>query len=124
MRLQDLLERIDREFEEIKQMIGVKKIPLHDIVERENELHVLIDLPGFSKKDVDVEVGDDYIKIKANKKRMEGKYIVNERSYSFYRHISLPYEIDANNAKAKMKNGVLEIILPIKRKHGKKIKVE
>ena len=42
--------------------------------------------------------------------------------YSAYAYTA--YEIDANNAKAKMKNGVLEITLPIKRKHGKKIKVE
>ena len=124
MKLQDILERIDREVEEIKQMIGMKKLPSHDIIEKENELVVLIDLPGFSKKDVELEVGDDYIKVKANRKKMDGKYIVNERSYSFYRNIPLPYKIDVNNAKAKMRNGILEITLPIKRKAGKKIKVE
>ena len=125
MKLQDIIDRMEKEFEEMKQMLGMRRLPSYDIIERENELEVIIDLPGFSKRDVELEIGEDYVKVKASReKKKEGKYVVSERSYSFYRVISLPYNVDVNNAKAKMKNGVLEIILPIKRKAGRKIKIE
>ncbi len=124
MKLQDIIDRMEKEFEEIKQMIGIKKMPSCDIIERENELNILIDLPGFSKKDVELEIGEDYIKVRASRKKREGRYIISERSYSFYRSISLPYKVDADNARAKMKNGILEITIPIKKKAGKKIKIE
>ena len=124
MKLQDIIERMEKEFEEIKQMIGIKKMPSCDIIEKEDELDILIDLPDFSKKDVELEIGEDYVRVKASRKKREGRYVISERSYSFYRSISLPYKVDADNAKAKMKNGILEITLPIKRKSGKKIKIE
>ncbi len=125
MKLQDIIDRMEKEFEEMKQIMGIKRMPSYDIIEKEKELLIIIDLPGFSKKDVELEIGEDYVKVRASReRRKEGKYIVSERSYSFYRSISLPYKVDVDNAKAKMKNGVLEITLPIKRKAGKKIKIE
>ena len=124
MKLQDILDRMEKQFEDIKQMLGMKRMPSYDLIERENEIDILIDLPGFSKKDIDVEIGEDYIKVKANKKKRDGKYIINERSYSLYRSISIPYKINVEKAKAKMENGVLEITIPIERKEGKKIKIE
>jgi len=124
MKLQDILDRIEKEFEEVKQIMGVRRMPFCDMVEKDNEIIILIDMPGFSKKDVDVEIGEDYVRVKASKKKKEGKYIVNERCYSFYRSIQLPYKIDVESAKARMKNGVLEITATIRRKAGRKIKIE
>jgi len=124
MKLQDIIERMEKEFEDIKQMIGMKRLPSYDMIERENEIEILIDLPGFTKKDVYLELGEDYIKVRAERKKREGRYIVNERALSFYRNIHIPYRIDAEKAKAKMRNGVLEILVPIVRKAGKKIKIE
>ncbi|MCD6572625.1 MAG: Hsp20 family protein [Thermoplasmata archaeon] len=72
MKLQDIIERMEKEFEEIKQMIGIKKMPSCDIIEKEDELDVLIDLPGFSKKDVELEIGEDYVRVKASRKKREG----------------------------------------------------
>lgn len=122
----DILDRMEREFEELRRAFGMaiaRRRPCCDILERENEFVLLVDLPGFSKKDVEIEVGDRYVTIRAEKK--EGEYIARERVRSFYRRIELPDEIKEGEAKAKLRNGVLEITLPRKEgKKGRRIKVD
>ncbi len=125
----DILDRMEREFEELRRAFGMaiaRRRPCCDILERENEFVLLVDLPGFSKKDVEIEVGDRYVTIRAEKKeKKEGEYIARERARSFYRRIELPSEIKEGEAKAKLRNGVLEITLPKKKvKKGIRIKVD
>lgn len=50
-----------------------------------------------------------------------------KRATSFYRHMPLPVEVDADKAKASFKNGVLRVEMPKLRKEeekGKKVKIE
>ncbi len=126
MKPSEILEKIGNEIEELKYMLmKPKRLPLYDLIERKNEIIILIDLPGFSKRDVEIEVGDSYIDIKAERKeKKEGKYLNKERNESLYRHIEIPYKLDSNNARARMKNGVLEISIPIEKQKGKKIEIE
>lgn len=119
-------DRIERELEELRRIFGFpRRKPACDIIEREREIVILVDLPGFSKDEIDVEIGENYVKIRAEEKeKREERYVVKERMRNFYRYIELPYKIKNEEAKAKLKNGVLEIILPKEEKVGKKIKVE
>lgn len=119
-------DRIERELEELRRIFGFpRRKPACDIIEREREIVILVDLPGFSKDEIDVEIGENYVKIRAEEKEQkEERYVVKERMRNFYRYIELPYKIKNEEAKAKLKNGVLEIILPKEEKVGKKIKVE
>ena len=81
-------------------------------------LVVRADLPGLNKDDVKIEVTDDGLVIRGERKneheeRGEGFYR-GERSYGqFYRLIPLPDDIDTDQMRADFSNGVLEITVPV-----------
>lgn len=93
--------------------------PLYNVYESGDELIITADMPGTSKEEIDITIGEDYIKIEAPcrspvRKIREGRYML---------YIRLPVEIDQENVKARYKEGVLEITARKKMK-GVKIKVE
>lgn len=95
------------------------KQPLSDIYETDKEVIAEVDMPGMDKKDIQVHVDKDGIEIKAETKaetkhedKKKGMYRF-ERNYSgFYRHFSLPNNVNAEKANAEYKDGVLKIIVP------------
>jgi len=93
--------------------------PPADIEDKESELVVYVDLPGFSKEEIKIKVTEDMLEVKAEKseeRKLTEKsrnYIVKERMYeSFYKRIHLPVKVRPEQARAKLVNGVLEIYLP------------
>jgi len=103
--------------------------PQTEVFERGNNLVVRADLPGLAKDDISVDLEDDRITIRGERKnefedKREGIYRT-ERSYgSFYRSIPLPQGIDGNKAKADFRNGVLEITMPLTEQKPKGRKLE
>lgn len=92
--------------------------PNIDVRERENTLVVSADLPGLTKDDVHVEVTDEGLAIRGERKREHEErrqgYYHSERSYgAFRRVIPLPEGVNAEQAKAQFKDGVLEVTVPI-----------
>ena len=91
--------------------------PQVEIFERGNNLVVRADLPGLSRENVHVELDDDSLIIRGERRsdiedEDEGFYR-SERSYgSFYRAIPLPEGIDASGCNATFRDGVLEVTLP------------
>ncbi|MBO0722987.1 MAG: Hsp20/alpha crystallin family protein [Blastocatellia bacterium] len=91
--------------------------PQMEIFERGGQFIVRADLPGLSKEDVKVDITEDALTIQGERKHeheeeREG-FHRSERSYgSFYRCIPLPEGINAEEAKANFKDGVLEISIP------------
>ncbi|MEM2421408.1 MAG: Hsp20/alpha crystallin family protein [Acidilobaceae archaeon] len=79
--------------------------PLVDVIERDDEVWVIADVPGVSREDIDVRVTEREVTIKAYS---------SERKY--YKTIDLPVEVNPETAKASYRNGVLEI--KIKKKKG------
>jgi HSP20 family protein len=93
--------------------------PAVDIIDQKDNILVKADLPGLTKDQIDVNVQDDVLLIKGEKKEekeiKEKDYVRTERTYgSFYRSFVLPTAVDAKNVKASYKDGVLEIVLPKK----------
>ena len=95
-----------------------KNLMKTDVRETENTYEVDIDLPGFKKDEIDVDLKDGYLTISASKcldkdqKDKEGKYIRQERyagamSRSFYVGDIQPEQISA-----KYEDGILKISLP------------
>ena len=89
-----------------------------DIKETDDGYELTIDLPGFKKDELDVDLKDGYLTIRASKgldkdqKDQEGKYIRQERyagamSRSFYVGDIQPEQISA-----KYEDGILKISLP------------
>jgi HSP20 family protein len=91
--------------------------PQIEVSEEEGQLKVCADLPGLTKDDVDVEVTDDMILLRGERKQEQEEkrkgYYRSERSYgSFSRAVPLPEGAKADEAKATFKDGVLEITVP------------
>ena len=91
--------------------------PAVEVVDKKDRLIVKAELPGIDKKDVKVNVENDYLTISGETKNehevKEKEYYYSERSYgSFSRSIPLPVEIETGKIKAAYKKGVLTIDLP------------
>jgi HSP20 family protein len=90
--------------------------PQLEMFERNNKLVVRADLPGMTKDDIDIDVTDEALVIRGERRSEreedEEGYYRSERSYgSFYRRIPLPEGVDLENANATFRDGVLEITL-------------
>jgi HSP20 family protein len=92
--------------------------PAIEVSEHEGKLVVHADLPGLKKDDIKVELTDDGLVLRGERKReheeeKEGWHR-SERSYgSFYRLIPIPEGAKIEQAKAQFNDGVLEITIPI-----------
>ena len=94
-------------------------LPQVEMSETAKEVRVTAELPGLDEKEVEVTVTDNVLTIKGEKKEEkeedERDYYHSERSYGyFHRTITLSEGIDADNAKAKFKKGVLKVTIPTK----------
>jgi HSP20 family protein len=92
-------------------------MPSMDVVESEKEFEITAELPGLEEKDVQVNVADNVLTIKGEKKaekeQKDKNYRMFERSYgSFYRTLDLPDGINPDNIKATLSNGVLKVTVP------------
>jgi HSP20 family protein len=91
--------------------------PQVDVRERDGKLVIRADLPGLSKEDIKVDVTEDMITIRGERKQEKTEeregHSYTECSYgSFYRAVPLPEGVDASQAKAEFRNGVLEVAMP------------
>ena len=106
------------------------RTPKVDVIDRESEIVIHTELPGVNKDDVDVSLTENTVKIRATTKHEEkeekGEYFRREMSRGeFQRTIPLPVDVDAENAKASFKDGIMELTLPkVKSAKRKTIKVE
>lgn len=105
--------------------------PSLEILEQNGKLFVRADLPGLKPEDVNVNVENDMLTLRGERRNeheeeKEGVYHC-ERSYGrFERSIALPPGIDANAIDAKFENGVLEISAPLPKQEqrGRKIEIK
>jgi HSP20 family protein len=107
--------------EDIQDQITVR-MPIFDMVEKEDRYELKVEVPGIEKEKVKVKATEDAVEISGEQSKEEEsedkrkRFIYNERSYnSFYRKIPIPEEIVSSKVRAKMSNGVLHIELPKKK---------
>ncbi len=91
--------------------------PEIDVFQKNNELTIRADLPGMKKDEVSVDITDDAITIRGERKRESEEdrdgFYRSERSYgSFCRVIPLPEGAMTEQAKAHFRDGVLEVTMP------------
>lgn len=89
-----------------------------DIRETDNGYAIDVDLPGYSKENIKIDVTDGYLTINAkmdkeNSDRNNGTYVRRERyfgecSRSFY----VGEAVEAEDIKASFKNGILSLEIP------------
>jgi HSP20 family protein len=101
---------------------GSRRLWDFDVREDDKEVVVRAEVPGFEENELNVEMDDNVLSIRAEKQQ-EGD---GGRSYrSFYRSVALPPGIDAEKAQASYRNGVLELHFPRPEgRKGKRIPVQ
>ncbi|HET7218953.1 MAG TPA: Hsp20/alpha crystallin family protein [Vicinamibacterales bacterium] len=105
--------------------------PAIDAFHRGNEFVVRADIPGLSREDLSVEIGDDSLTIRGERKydreEERGGVFRSERGYgTFCRVVALPEGVLADSAKANFKNGVLEVVMqapPQEVRRGRQIEI-
>jgi len=75
--------------------------PLVDIVETNEDVHVVVELPGVEKSDIKLHGTDDSLTIS-----------VDTPQYKYYKEVTLPVKVRVKEANSSYKNGVLEVVLP------------
>ena len=91
--------------------------PSLDICETENELVVTVELPGVEQKDIHVELNNNILTIKGEKKierTKEGKnyHLVERSTGNFQRSIQIPFTVVESDIQATFNAGVLTVTLP------------
>ena len=95
-----------------------KNLMKTDVRETEDSYVLDIDLPGFKKEDIHVDVADDRLTVSAERhsnfedKDKKGNYLRCERSYGSYARSFDISGIDATGIKAAYADGVLRVTLP------------
>ena len=111
-------------------MFAEGRMPKVDIIDRDKDLLIRAELPGVDKKDLDISMTDSSVTIKASthyeEKEEKGDYYRSEIAQGQYaRTISLPAEVDMDQARTTFKDGVLELTVPkLERSQRRSIKVE
>lgn len=102
-----------------------------DIKETDNGYQIEAEMPGFDKKDIEVELVDDHLTISAKRDEAmeeEGEdYIRKERSYGRVSRCFVVPGIEHEDVTAEYKNGILSITLPKSkesRRRGRRINIK
>ena len=91
-----------------------------DIKDNGNEYLLEADLPGFKKEDIDVNLENNYLTIKAERKveneekDKKGRYIRCERSYGSFVISFDVSDVDTDKITASYEDGVLKLNMPKK----------
>ena len=87
-----------------------------DIYEKEGMYNVVLDVPGFNKEDIKIDVENGYLTVEATRSKEnneEGKrYIKRERVYGSFKRQFYIGEAQAEDIKAEFKDGTLKISVP------------
>ena len=127
-----LQDRINRIFNEsagrVENASGRTWSPVVDIIETQNDLVVRAELPGMNRDDIDIEVTDESLTIRGERKfdeEAKDSYIRVERPYGpFQRSFSIGVPVQPDKVKANYHDGLLEVTIPkAEETKPKKIKV-
>ncbi|OYR39305.1 heat-shock protein Hsp20 [Halorubrum sp. Ib24] len=136
--IEELLERMGREFEELggtldspggPQLSGARDVAV-DVIEDDESITVHADLPGFEDEDIEVELREDSLSIAATREEerdvevgdpddaadsddSDVRYHRRERrSRSVSRRVPIAEPVERDGATASYDNGVLTVTLP------------
>ena len=91
--------------------------PAMDVNQTEDDIVVEMALPGIKPEDAHISIAGGILSVKgeakSEKKIDEAAYHLRERrDYTFDRSVTLPCEVEEDNAEAEFEDGILTITLP------------
>lgn len=97
--------------------ITAEREPLADVSVTDNEVKVVIEMPGVKKDNIKINALDGEVEV-----------LTNDTQRKYHRTVELPEETDVDTAKSTYNNGILEITFNKKKKDakpkGKEIKID
>lgn len=101
-----------------------REIMKTDIKELDNAYVLEVDLPGFDKKDVNLNLENGYLTISAKREHhyesdKKDNYIRRERSFGQFSRSFYVGDVKEEDIEAHLDNGILEIKLPKENKEKK-----
>jgi HSP20 family protein len=133
MRAHDLFDELDRLFATPGEISDEADYgPAVDVYETEDEVVVKAQMPGVKKEDLEVNIQENTLLIRAETRREEeveeDGYFRRELRYGTWaRRLPLPAQVDEEQVSAKLTDGMLEVHAKKSEKPeeaGKKIEVE
>lgn len=106
------------------------ELPRVDVVDRDREIMVRAEVPGVAKDDLEVTMSGNTVTFRGathhEQEKEEGEYHYRETSRGeFCRTVTLPADVDSDHARAKYKDGMVELVLPkLQAAQRKKVNVE
>lgn len=86
-----------------------------DIYEKDGVYHLEMDLPGFSKDNIQIDYDNGYITVEAKieeSNEEKGEYIHKEKFYGEYKRSFYLGDIKEEEIKAQYQDGILKLTLP------------
>jgi HSP20 family protein len=98
--------------------------PKLDVIQDENEIRLIAELPGVAKEGLNLTYTDGVLTLSGEKKapqlEEQAAILRSERSFGmFKREIPLSKDIDADSLTASMNDGLLTVVMKIKRDAAK-----
>lgn len=97
-----------------------------DIYEDDNKYVIEMDIPGFQKEDIGIDVENGYLTIYVEKNydNSENKnYLRRERVYENYERSFYIGDVNSEEITAEFKEGILKIIFPKKQEENSKRRI-
>jgi len=90
------------------------KIPVHDVIENNKEFQVETLLAGVKKEDISIDIEKNVLTIKAERKEVKNIQYNRKQTYfgKYERSFNLPDNVDVENIKASLSDGILKVIIP------------
>ncbi len=107
------------------------RTPAVNVYETDKSVVAEFELPGVDKKDINLNVTEDSIEVKVDKKlekqvKRKGYYVYEAQRQGFFRRIPLPMQVIPEKTKAEFKNGVLRVECPKQqtKRTGRRINID
>jgi HSP20 family protein len=105
-------------------MTGLLRAPEADVIERQDGIRVMVELPGMAAEDIGLDLENNVLTISGDKREESREDAdachLSERRYGkFSRSFVLPRDVDPEGIEARFENGVLTVAIPKSEKAGR-----
>src|SRR3954468_24159482 len=104
-RLQEEMERLTRS------ATAPQGFPAINVYAHQDGIVITAELPGVNEDDLDISVHRDTVTLRGQPEGAQGYHCRERRSGPFGRTFSLPFQVDPERVKAKLRNGILTLTL-------------
>jgi HSP20 family protein len=118
-------------FQNLQNLSGIPGIswsPSVEVCEKEDQVRICIDVPGVNESQLQVQIDQGALTIRGERQDERADETGHRRSEvhygAFTRRIPLPEGIDADGAQAVLRNGVLEIRIPLHKREPRRVPVQ